>query len=305
MNSRPAISVITPSFNRCDSLKRAIRSVGSQTFPDYEQIVVDDGSTDETSALLNQIGSPRLSSIRFQTNQGANSARNAGIAAATAPVITFLDSDDEFLADRLAKTVDFFHKNPNQDLLIHSFRTIRDGRVYSGVNPGATVGPFLWKQLLIANAVFIAGSAISIRASLLNRIGGFDPELGRMQDREFLLRSADVSDAVLDSEVDWVKHTSSDSLSSGKKGYLAALASIYRKHPTIRSQNSQLAAYLVCRMLLAELQHLELKRAVNGYLENRILPELGFSTRALITGYFSGKRKRRLLKNQLRDASET
>jgi glycosyltransferase involved in cell wall biosynthesis len=90
----PTISVVIPTWNRAQLLTRSLRSVLSQTFSDFEVIVVDDGSTDETRDVLADFSDPRLSYL-FQVNQGESAARNAGASAARGAFLTFLDSDDE------------------------------------------------------------------------------------------------------------------------------------------------------------------------------------------------------------------
>ena len=101
----PKVSVILPTFNRADTIMRAIRSAQAQTFQDWELIVVDDGSTDDTAALISGVD-PRLLLIR-QENRGFTEARNTGIRAARGDYVAFLDSDDEFLPHHLELCVTF------------------------------------------------------------------------------------------------------------------------------------------------------------------------------------------------------
>jgi glycosyltransferase involved in cell wall biosynthesis len=103
--SVPKVSIILPTFNRRDTVMRAIRSAQAQTFQDWELIAVDDGSTDDTAVLIAG-ADPRLTVIR-QTNAGMTEARNTGIRAAKGEYIAFLDSDDEFLPHHLELCVAF------------------------------------------------------------------------------------------------------------------------------------------------------------------------------------------------------
>ena len=100
----PAVSVVIPSYNHAAFLDEAVRSVLAQTFADLELIVVDDGSTDASLAVLAAIADPRLRVVG-QSNQGAHAAINHGIALARAEVVAVLNSDDAFPADRLARCV--------------------------------------------------------------------------------------------------------------------------------------------------------------------------------------------------------
>lgn len=105
------VSVIMPAYNRADTILRSIRSVQEQTVADWELIVIDDGSTDGTSDLVEGID-PRLVLIR-QPNGGFVSARNAGLSAATGDHIAFLDSDDEWLPQHLELCLAFLDSHPH------------------------------------------------------------------------------------------------------------------------------------------------------------------------------------------------
>jgi glycosyltransferase involved in cell wall biosynthesis len=100
------VSVIVPTHNRAGLLEQAIDSVLAQTFASFELIVVDDGSTDHTSALLS--GYAGRIRIKRQINQGVSAARNLGMAAAAGEFIALLDSDDYWLPAKLARQVAFF-----------------------------------------------------------------------------------------------------------------------------------------------------------------------------------------------------
>jgi glycosyltransferase involved in cell wall biosynthesis len=104
-----------PAFNRADTIRRAIRSVQAQTFTNWELIVVDDGSTDDTVALIEGCD-PRLKLIR-QENQGTAGARNAGLSASAGSYIAFLDSDDEWLPHHLELCVSFLEAFPGEQFV--------------------------------------------------------------------------------------------------------------------------------------------------------------------------------------------
>jgi glycosyltransferase involved in cell wall biosynthesis len=101
----PKVSIILPTFNRIDTIMRAIKSAQRQSLQDWELIVIDDGSTDNTAALI-EGSDPRLELVR-QENRGFTEARNAGIRAAKGEYLAFLDSDDEFLPHHLELCVAF------------------------------------------------------------------------------------------------------------------------------------------------------------------------------------------------------
>ncbi len=98
----PLFSIIIPTYNRASLLLKAIGSLKNQTFENWELIIIDDGSTDDTKALVNSITDYRIRYF-YQNNQERSAARNAGIEEAVGDYITFLDSDDYYLPERLEK----------------------------------------------------------------------------------------------------------------------------------------------------------------------------------------------------------
>jgi glycosyltransferase involved in cell wall biosynthesis len=124
----PLVSVIMPTFNRADTIRRAIRSVRAQTFTNWELIVVDDGSTDNTAALIEGCD-PRLKLIR-QENRGTAGARNAGLSASAGSYIAFLDSDDEWLPHHLELCVSFLEAFPGEQFVTNElWEDLGQGRV--------------------------------------------------------------------------------------------------------------------------------------------------------------------------------
>ncbi len=111
----PLVSIILPTYNRADTILRAIRSVQAQTFEDWELIVVDDGSTDNTASLIDGLD-PRMILIR-QENRGFTEARNTGIRAGVGNYLAFLDSDDEFLPHHLELCVAFLEAFPDEQFV--------------------------------------------------------------------------------------------------------------------------------------------------------------------------------------------
>lgn len=122
------VSIIMPTFNRADTIKRAIRSVQAQTFTDWELIVVDDGSTDDTAARIEGCD-PRLKLIR-QENQGTAGARNTGLRASAGSYIAFLDSDDEWLPHHLELCVSFLEAFPGEQFVTNElWEDLGQGRI--------------------------------------------------------------------------------------------------------------------------------------------------------------------------------
>lgn len=114
----PLVSIITPTYNRSDLIGRAIKSVQAQTFQDWEHIIVDDASTDDTSAVVESFQSDdrRIMYVQHQVNRKGGAARNSGIKAATGEYLAFLDSDDEWYPEKLEKQLALFDSSELGDV---------------------------------------------------------------------------------------------------------------------------------------------------------------------------------------------
>ncbi len=128
LNSAPLVSVVIPTYNRAKVIERALVTAFAQTYRNLEIIIVDDGSTDNTAAVL----APYMDRIRYiyQENQGASGARNHGIREARGKYIAFLDSDDEWLPAKLERQIAFMESHP--DLTFVACLGTDEKRTYSG-----------------------------------------------------------------------------------------------------------------------------------------------------------------------------
>ena len=119
----PDVAVIVPTYERAQVLGASLASVLGQKGVTFEVIVVDDGSTDDTAGLVSGLADPRVRYIA-RSHAGIAAARNAGLAAATAPYVAFHDSDDVALPGRLARPVAFLRAHPDIDLVIQNGRML-------------------------------------------------------------------------------------------------------------------------------------------------------------------------------------
>lgn len=110
------ISVVIPTYNRADLLPKAIQSALDQTVRDLELIIVDDGSTDRTGELVRGYNDPRIRYMKHEQNRGLNPARNTGVRNARGEFVAFLDSDDEWMPDKLAEQIGIFRSSTTNDL---------------------------------------------------------------------------------------------------------------------------------------------------------------------------------------------
>ena len=181
---KPTVSVIIPTYNRGWILQEAIDSVLEQDFHDYELIVVDDGSVDNTPTILKAYKN-EITVLR-QANQGVSAARNSGIKAATGRLISFLDSDDLWLPRKLSTQVKFFNDHPQAVITQTQERWIRNGvRVNPKKRHHKFSGMIFERSLALC---LVSPSAVMIKKSLFNTVGIFDESLPACEDYDLWLR---------------------------------------------------------------------------------------------------------------------
>lgn len=230
----PSIAVIMPVYNRAAMVRRAIDSVLDQDFTDFELIVVDDGSTDDTCDVVTAVGDPRVTLLRAERNQGSNAARNRGINAARAELIAFLDSDDVFLPNKLGFIVRRFRQNPDLDVLLDSFTKEYPAgnhrKAAQRQNPVIdTTADFV--RALFNRQLWKATSAISIRRETALRAGMFDETLKRRQDFDFLIRASAVGQCAAADELTWVKTWTPGAISDDMRTFVGATIELCHRHP--------------------------------------------------------------------------
>ncbi len=178
------ISVVIPTFNRAHLLSRAIESVLAQSRPATEIIIVDDGSTDDTRALI----TGKFSGCRYlyQENKGVSVARNLGIRAARSEWIALLDSDDQWYSSKLESQVDMLVTQPNLRLCHTDEIWIRNGRRVNAMKKHVKSGGNIFQKCL--PRCVISPSSVLIQRSLLFEVGMFDEQLPVCEDYDLWLR---------------------------------------------------------------------------------------------------------------------
>ena len=180
----PLISVIIPTYNRGWIINEAIDSVLAQDYINYELIVVDDGSIDNTHDILNSYQKDFL--VLRQNNKGVSAARNRGLAAASGRFIAFLDSDDIWLPQKLSQQVDFFHSNPDALICQTEEIWIRNNvRVNPKKRHKKPSGMIFEPSLSLC---LVSPSAVMIKRSLFEEVGLFDETLPACEDYDLWLR---------------------------------------------------------------------------------------------------------------------
>ena len=187
--SAPLVSVIIPAYNNARFLPDNIRSILEQSYRNIELIVVDDGSTDNTQAVLAGFGD-RLRYVR-KANGGPSSARNLGIQMARGQLIAFQDADDLWLPEKVRQQVEFLHDHPDVGVVFSDLVIFND----QGIVRHSTKDRFrhipsgmIFQDLLLER--FIATSAVMVRRECLDDVGNFDESLLGAEDYNLYLRLA-------------------------------------------------------------------------------------------------------------------
>ena len=188
----PAVSVVIPAFNAAWCLHKAIDSALAQEFRNFELLVIDDGSTDNTGAVLARYGDA-IQVVR-QPNGGLSNARNSGIRESRGEFVAFLDADDWWLPRKLARQVILMRTQPTVGFVSTSAR-IEDmeGKLLNMWACTTCKGPFL-PHLFGANGdVAGSGSAVMVRRALFDQVGGFDESLRSLEDVDMWMRLSAVA----------------------------------------------------------------------------------------------------------------
>jgi glycosyltransferase involved in cell wall biosynthesis len=187
---KPVISVITPTFNRAHTVKKAIDSVLSQTYTKWELIIIDDGSTDKTKQVTESVQDKRIKYF-YKENGGPSSARNHGVSRARGKWIMYLDSDDELLPRCMEIMLDWLERNPKAVFAIpRSTRTLElyeNGKLVKSVDDSADTPPeFTIRDIFDRNAGFSPNGFMHLR-SLFDEGMRWDEDLSLMEDWELML----------------------------------------------------------------------------------------------------------------------
>jgi glycosyltransferase involved in cell wall biosynthesis len=202
---QPLVSVIIPTYNSAQYLPETIESVLSQSWKNFEIIVVDDGSTDNTSEILRGIQSDKIQYIRQDNSGGPSKPRNVGIHRARGKYVALFDSDDLMAKEKLEEAVGFLERYPDLGLLFANFEvcnergegfpgTFLDGLIAFGEIQKKQVGE---KWFIIESAVayqelflqnFIGTSGVVVPKSVFLSVGGFDESIAGPEDRDMWLR---------------------------------------------------------------------------------------------------------------------
>lgn len=237
---KPKVSVIIPTYNRAHLIGQAIKSILNQTYQNFEIIVVDDGSTDNTEEVVKNLRDERIKYIKHEKNKGASAARNTGIKVAGGKYIAFQDSDDEWFPKKLEKQIKAFENAPQNIGVIYTglFRIENNKKEYI---------PYSWvkkkegnisKEILKGN--FVATPTLLVRKECIEKVGMFDECLQRLQDWELVIRISKYYYFKFINEPLLISRYNSDSITANKDARIQALKHILLKHQEDFIENKEL-----------------------------------------------------------------
>lgn len=185
LNNTPKVSVIIPTYNRAGRVCRAVDSVLVQEFTDFECLVVDDGSTDDTAARLAEYADPRLKVLTRQ-NGGVSAARNFGIANSRGGFLALLDSDDEWTADKLKKQIPFmedggFEISQTDEIWIRKGKRVNQCKKHEKPE-----GMFFDRSLEMC---MVSPSCVILSRTFWDELGPFDEDMPACEDYDLWIRA--------------------------------------------------------------------------------------------------------------------
>lgn len=187
----PKISVNIPCYNSAAFIRETLESVLSQTYGDFEIIVMDDGSSDDTAKIVKSFTDSRVKYF-YKDNEGLSETRNKGIAISSGEYIAFLDHDDLWLPDKLEKQIALFKKKDGLGVVFSDFFLLKNGcresaTYFSKCQPKRG---YIFDDLLFDEAGFICISTVMIRKAIFEEVGYFKKEFESGEECEFFLRAA-------------------------------------------------------------------------------------------------------------------
>ena len=185
----PKVSVIIITYNRAQWLKTAMQTVLDQTFEDFELLIINDGSSDDTENTVESFCDPRVRYVKHAQNQGEGVARNTGMQHAKGEYIAFLDDDDEWFPNKLQLGVELLDSQPKQVGLVHSalinFHADSSDEVEKG-SPVEQVSGKVFEKLM--EETFVTLSTVMARKAGFDTVGRFDLSIPAIRDYDMWVR---------------------------------------------------------------------------------------------------------------------
>jgi len=284
-----------PVYNRQDLVLESIESVLKDQSSDYELIVVDDLSTDNTLEKLSTIKDPKLKIFQSPQRKNGNLARNTGAKFSNGKYLSFLDSDDIFLENRLSSLRKLIKDQPSEDVFLESFIVSNNGNLDPISYPNCSPEPSSLAKILALHAIPITCSTITIKRATFDKLGGFDENFSRHQDRDFLLDLLGKGYRIsLSDSKSLIKVQNSTSFSRSPDNYFLPLDQLISKHKKVfNTVPEEFIGYLVSRGFIQLLKKYGLKSVKKTIKQVKMLHSFQFSIFYALINYSEGRRIRK------------
>ncbi len=247
MSNNVNVSIIVPTYNRAYIIERALQSILNQTYADFETIVVDDASTDNTCEIVQSIKDDRIRYIRHERNRGAAAARNTGITAGEGEYVAFLDSDDEWLPEKLEEQMAVFKNISSKVGVVYTGMLRIEGNNRTYIPPAyvrPTQGNIYYS--IVLNPILVHTPTVLIRRDCLTKVGLFDENFQASEDTDLWIRVAKHYNFIFIDKPLVINYVMPDSLARKPGSYLIALQMILKKHYTdLRKDKNMLARFYI------------------------------------------------------------
>ncbi|HEX3031254.1 MAG TPA: glycosyltransferase [Bacillota bacterium] len=237
-NLKPKVTIVIPTYNHAPFLKQALASVVNQDFADWEAIVINNFSEDNTIQVVNSFQDPRIRLVNFRNNGCIAASRNEGVRLASSEYVAFLDSDDLWYPSKLSTCLAQF--TPEVSLVCHGLRFMFHGQLWKDVKYGPD-NAVSYRSLLFKGNGF-PPTALIVRKACLDKVGGFseNPDFITAEDYELLLKLARenfkfrfIQDVL--GEYQWHSGNSSNSVLRQMNATLAVVTYHYENHLELES----------------------------------------------------------------------
>ncbi len=240
-NNNPLVSIVIPTHNRANLLGRCVQSILNQTYENFELIIVDDASTDNTKNIIKRFKDKRIIYIKHKKNLGGGAARNTGIKTAKGNFIAFQDSDDEWLPQKLEKQMNAFETaSKNTGVIYTAFWRIENGKKTYIPNNIQNKQGNIHQELLKGN--FVTTQSAVVKKECFEKAGVFDEDLPSGQDWELWIRISKYHNFKIINEPLVISYFTKGSITDTRKNDYKTLEFILNKHIGDFKQNKKLLA---------------------------------------------------------------
>ncbi len=270
------VSIIIPTYNRAHTIAAAIRSALEQSFADFELIIADDGSTDETEQVVREVQSPRVRYVR-KPNGGCSSARNFGVQSAAGKYVAFLDSDDSWDPHWLRTVTGILEGDAGIGAVYGSLQLIGAGGTQTGVFDLSVGGRFREATVpyVLQQCAGLLGSNVVARRDVVLQIGGWDESFPTSGDLDFGLRLASVTRVAIVAQpmIRLVETAGSLSKKVNTGNRVRVLEKFIKNHPQLAGTHARILRQSRARILLSYGEDLLWFRRI-GEAERQLLASL-------------------------------